>query len=116
MDINSLLYLEQKNNMISKDLQDKFDKATAVCFDCWYEYGRHDAGVCSVYLWECGMCGKEKQCTEPRDFGYARNCNIMKEDLNILTRVLNNYYDSWGGMMVSNKLSDFEKWCWVEIE
>lgn len=41
-----------------------------VCFDCGKLYGRHEAGICTVHMGTCGVCGENKAVTEPRDFGY----------------------------------------------
>lgn len=42
-----------------------------VCSSCGAKYGRGaPAGhVCTVHIGVCGICGKERAVTEPRDFG-----------------------------------------------
>lgn len=43
-----------------------------LCFDCGNKYGRHCTGVSTVQKEKCKVCGKVKDVTQPRDFGYPR--------------------------------------------
>lgn len=52
------------------------DYPALVCLDCGNKYARRpmpDNHVCSVHVDICGVCGKEKEVTEPRDFGHLRS-------------------------------------------
>lgn len=55
---------------MTQELKDKILKAGVICFDCGEKYGKHKAGVCTVYEHVCDICGENTSCTEFRDFGY----------------------------------------------
>lgn len=44
-----------------------------VCFDCGELYGRRLAGICTVNMGTCGVCGENKAVTEPRDYGHLKD-------------------------------------------
>ena len=41
-----------------------------VCVDCGERYGRRLPKYATLSMGECGVCGKEKAVTEPRDYGH----------------------------------------------
>lgn len=41
-----------------------------ICSDCGRIYGDYSVGCSSWTVMNCEVCGEEKGCTEPRDFGY----------------------------------------------
>ena len=45
-----------------------------VCKDCGnlYRMRKPQDRISTWHMDTCGVCGKEKNCTEPRDFGYLR--------------------------------------------
>lgn len=43
-----------------------------VCLDCGNKYGNRKGGLCTVHHGTCGVCGKDKIVTEPRDFGHLK--------------------------------------------
>lgn len=43
-----------------------------VCQDCGIKYGEGQKSLSCWHIDTCGVCGKEKPCTEPRDFLYLR--------------------------------------------
>jgi len=43
-----------------------------VCMDCGERYGRRPAGIATFHIDECGVCGKQKAVTQPRDYGYLQ--------------------------------------------
>lgn len=40
-----------------------------VCHDCGSKYGKRRALMSTFHRGTCGVCGKEKSVTEPRDYG-----------------------------------------------
>jgi hypothetical protein len=46
-----------------------------VCADCGIEWGKHAPATMRATWHEdiCGICGRSKTCTEPRDFGHLRS-------------------------------------------
>lgn len=58
-----------------------FDQPEWVCTDCGTKYGSwHQGKYCgpkvhyaTYHVDLCGVCKKEKECTEARDFGYLIN-------------------------------------------
>lgn len=55
----------------------------AICFDCGKKYGRRrDMNfVATWYPETCGICNKEKTCTEPRDFGHLDEIKCKKDGI-----------------------------------
>lgn len=43
-----------------------------VCSDCGRKYGSRIPELSCWHIGKCGVCGKEKPVTEPRDFGYLK--------------------------------------------
>lgn len=44
-----------------------------VCLDCGKKHGAGKGNdICTVHEGTCGVCGKTKAVSEPRDFGYLR--------------------------------------------
>lgn len=41
-----------------------------VCADCGRRYGRREPDYATWHIDECGVCGKEKAVTAPRDYGH----------------------------------------------
>lgn len=41
-----------------------------VCSDCGNKYGNRKCGIATFHIGTCGVCGEEKEVTEPRDYGY----------------------------------------------
>jgi len=41
-----------------------------VCSDCGKKYGYVATGCSTFHVDTCDVCGEEKPCTEPRDYGY----------------------------------------------
>lgn len=64
------------------NLYEKIITAHTVCFECGEKYGKHKAGICTVYKEICDICEKETSCTEFRDFGY--------NDVNLDTTIKSN--------------------------
>lgn len=56
-------------------LYEKIICANTVCFECGEKYGKHKAGICTVYNACCEICNSFTPCTEMRDFGY-NNCYL----------------------------------------
>jgi len=48
---------------------------TWICLECGDKYGNGmpDGHVCTVHNGTCGICGKDAQVTEPRDFRHLRH-------------------------------------------
>ena len=46
------------------------DQPTWTCYDCGIKYGSFKCGTATWHHDTCGVCGRYKACTEPRDFGY----------------------------------------------
>ena len=46
------------------------NQPTWVCYDCGKNYGSFKAGTATWHSDTCGVCGRYRACTEPRDFGY----------------------------------------------
>lgn len=60
--------LSQKELKKRLDALPKEEDLWTLCFDCGKSrYGR-EPGVCTVYVATCDLCGKDKSCTEKRDF------------------------------------------------
>lgn len=51
-----------------------YDQPNWVCFDCGNKYGNGfpEGHVCTVHEGICGVCGKKKPVTEPRDFRWLK--------------------------------------------
>jgi len=43
-----------------------------ICSECGHKYGHHSGRVCSWHPDTCDICGEERSCTEPRDFGHLK--------------------------------------------
>lgn len=45
-----------------------------VCSECGNKYGHGmpEGHVCTMHNDVCGVCGKQKAVTQPRDFGYLK--------------------------------------------
>lgn len=41
-----------------------------ICFDCGEKHGKRKAGICTMHMGECDLCGRRAMLTEPRDFGH----------------------------------------------
>lgn len=41
-----------------------------VCLECGKKHGRRVPEVACWHIDLCDVCGQEKECTEPRDFGH----------------------------------------------
>lgn len=50
----------------------KLQEASVVCRDCGLLYGTYSVGCSSIWMGQCGVCGKHKSVTETRDYGYLR--------------------------------------------
>ena len=50
----------------------KQDQPMWACMDCGMTYGKRQPGIASWHIDTCGVCGKTKIVTEPRDFGYLK--------------------------------------------
>lgn len=44
-----------------------------ICWDCGIKYGKGDCKVATWHQDTCGVCGNDKFCTEPRDFGHLKD-------------------------------------------
>ena len=68
---------------IKQILNNKYYPAV-ICSDCGNKFGKRECGVSTWYQKVCDVCGDEKQCTEPRDFGHLSETKMRKfiaEDL-----------------------------------
>lgn len=43
---------------------------TWICADCGEKYGKRNVGTACWHIDKCEICGEEKACTEPKDFGH----------------------------------------------
>ncbi len=43
-----------------------------VCLDCGKKYGRRLPDMATWHKGKCNICGKEKNVTQPRDFGHLK--------------------------------------------
>lgn len=43
-----------------------------ICSECGDKYGRRECGIATWHIDVCGVCGKTKEVTEPRDFGHLK--------------------------------------------
>ena len=57
-----------KHEVTKKTLEDAYK----VCKDCGSKYGDYVAGLSSVWMGECDVCGQHKPVTEARDYDYLR--------------------------------------------
>lgn len=44
-----------------------------ICRDCGQKHGRRAAGICTVHVGECDICGAAEMVTEPRDYGHLKD-------------------------------------------
>lgn len=43
-----------------------------ICGDCGLKHGRRPAGICTIHMGECDICGRAEMVTEPRDYGHLK--------------------------------------------
>lgn len=44
-----------------------------ICSACGIKHGKSECGLSTWHQDTCGVCKKETQVTEPRDFGHLKN-------------------------------------------
>lgn len=55
-----------------QELLEKLKSAYKVCKDCGNKYGNYVAGLSSVWMSDCDVCGQHKPVTEARDYDYLK--------------------------------------------
>ena len=59
---------------------------TYICFECGLRHCNNGNGTgrcCTVHEGKCGICGKVRAVTEPRDFGHLKESFLKANKINI---------------------------------
>jgi len=59
-----------------KPTRKQLNKADWVCWECGEHYGSTIPSAAAFHEETCGVCGKLRPCTQPRDFGYLKEVHV----------------------------------------